>query len=151
MSDARLPSLSSLRLTENPGDAVGTMICDMPRWPASSEVRTSRQIQSAWVPFVMNILRPVDDPLVPVAPARVRSRATSDPASGSVTAMAATADPAIAGARNSVFCAWVPSSARDGVAIMDCTPMAMPTPAEPIRPSSSHATIWKEWSAPRPP
>ncbi len=48
-----MPSFSSLRDTTTPGMSVGTTMSDMPREPGSSEVRASRQSQSACVPFVM--------------------------------------------------------------------------------------------------
>ena len=53
VSEARLPSLFSFRLTRKPGTSVGTRICVIPRYPPSSDVRASRQTQSAWVPLVM--------------------------------------------------------------------------------------------------
>ena len=52
MSLDHMPSFSSLRETATPGTSVGTMIIDMPR-SASSEVRASRQSQSACTPLVM--------------------------------------------------------------------------------------------------
>src|SRR2546423_1158191 len=51
--------------------------------------------------------------------------ARSEPASGSVIAMAATASPAIAGARNRLFCSSVPNRATGGVAISAWTAAAL--------------------------
>ena len=53
MSLDHIPSFSSLRETATPSSAVGTTMSDMPRPPGSSEVRASRQSQSACVPLVM--------------------------------------------------------------------------------------------------
>ena len=87
----------------------------------------------------------------PSRTARVRSWATSEPVSGSVTAIEVTAVPAMAGARNRRFSSSDPNSCSDGVAIIAWTPMAIPTPPACIRPYSSAATSWKLWSAPSPP
>ena len=94
-----MPSFSSLRDTATPGMSVGTTMSDMPREPGSSEVRASRQSQSACVPFVMYSLAPLMTHSSPSRTARVRMPATSLPASGSVTAMDVTTSPRMAGAR----------------------------------------------------
>src|SRR5215471_1041983 len=59
--------------------------------------------------------------------------ARSEPASGSVMAMAAIASPVIAGARNRRFCSSVPKRATGGVAISVCTATAMPRPPQCAR------------------
>ncbi len=104
-----MPSFSSLRETATPGMSVGTTISDMPRAPStSSEVRASRQSQSAWAPLVMNIFEPLMTHSSPSRTARVRMPATSLPASGSVTAMDVTTSPRMAGARKRSFSSWLP-------------------------------------------
>ena len=87
----------------------------------------------------------------PSRSARVRSPATSDPASDSVTAIEQTISPRIAGARKRCLSSWLPWRCSEGVAMAICTAMPMGTPPQSIRPSSSAATTVNEWSAPSPP
>ncbi len=151
VSDPRMPSLSSLRLTENPAASVGMMIWLTPREPPSSEVRTSAHSQSAWVPLVMYSLAPEMIQSSPSRAARVVSAATSEPASGSVTAIAATASPVMAGARYCCFSSAEPNAASAGVAMSVCTPIAIGMPIDSERPSSSNRSSVYRWSAPPPP
>ena len=151
VSDARMPSLSSFFDTSKPGVSVGTRIWLMPACPPSSVVRASRQSQSAWSEFVMYLFDPLMTHSSPSRTARVRRAATSEPASGSVTAIAATASPRSAGARKRSFWSWVPKRASDGVAMSTCTPNAMPIAPWSARPISSASTTVKKWSAPPPP
>ena len=76
----------------------------------------------------------------PSRTARVRIPATSDPASGSVMAMAAIFSPRMAGSSQRRFCSSVPNSWIGGVAMSVCTPSAIGTPPKPARPSSSPQT-----------
>ena len=73
----------------------------------------------------------------PSRTARVRMPATSLPASGSVTAMAATMSPRIAGRRYCSLSSWLPKRCSDGVAMSVCTLTAMGMPPQPARPISS--------------
>ena len=103
MSLDHMPSFSSLRETSTPCRSVGTTTSDIPFAPPSSEVRTSRHSQSAWVPLVMYSLDPLITHSSPSRVARVRMAATSLPASASVTAIDATISPRIAGPRYRSF------------------------------------------------
>ena len=94
-----MPSLSSFLDTEKPTASVGTMIWLIPRCPPSSEVRASRHSQSACRLLVIHIFEPLITHSSPSRTALVRSPATSDPASGSLTAIEHTWVPARAGAR----------------------------------------------------
>ncbi len=102
-----------------------------------STVRASRHSQSAWVPLVIHILRPVITQSSPSRTALVRMPATSLPASGSLTATEVTISPRRAGARYLSFSSSVPYLASDGVDIVACTAMASGTPAASDLPSSS--------------
>ncbi len=73
----------------------------------------------------------------PSRTARVRMPATSLPASGSLTAMAATISPRMAGVRYRCFSSWDPKRCSEGVAMSVWTLMAMGTPPHPARPTSS--------------
>lgn len=75
----------------------------------------------------------------PLRTARVRSPATSEPASASVTAIEQTISPLMAGARYFCFNSWLPKRWSDGVAMLVCTPMAIAMPPASMRPNSSHA------------
>ena len=66
--------------------------------------------------------------------------ARSEPASGSVMAMAAMASPAIAGARKRRFWASVPNLNTGGVAISVWTATAIPRPPQWERAISSERT-----------
>jgi hypothetical protein len=88
----------------------------------------------------MNIFRPLITHLSPSRTAVVWMLATSEPASGSVMARQAIFSPRIDGTRYRCFCSSVPNRSIGGVAISVWTPMAIPTPAEPIRASSSART-----------
>ncbi len=147
----RIPSLSSFRLIENPSTSVGTTICEIPREPPSSEVRARRHSQSAWRPLVMKVFEPLITHSSPSRVARVRRPATSEPASGSVTAMAATISPATAGRRYCSFSSWLPKRWSDGVAMSLCTLIAMATPRHGMRPSSSPRIAEYRTSPPPPP
>jgi hypothetical protein len=65
---------------------------------------------------------------------------TSEPASGSVTAIAATISPLMAGTRKRRFSSSEPNWCSDGVAMSVCTLMPMATPALSQRPISSNIT-----------
>ncbi len=71
----------------------------------------------------------------------VLSAATSEPPPTSLTAIAVTISPAMAGTRNSRRSSSLPQRARAGVAMSVCTPSAIGT--EPLAqvPSSSVHTI----------
>jgi len=76
---------------------------------------------------------------------------TSEPASGSVTAMADTVLPAIAGPRYSRFSSSLPNSASEGVDISVWTLIASVAPALSERPSSSCITALYDQSSSEPP
>jgi hypothetical protein len=69
----------------------------------------------------MNILLPLMTQWSPSRTARVRMPATSEPASGSVTATAHTFSPRINGGRYRSSCCGVPKLARCGEAMSVCT------------------------------
>ena len=71
----------------------------MPRCPEPGSVWATSVRKSARAPLVMNILRPLTIHVSPSRTARVVMSATSEPASGSVIAMAPIFSPAIAGRR----------------------------------------------------
>ena len=77
---------------------------------------------------------------LPKRRAVVRMLARSEPASGSVMAIAAIASPAIAGARNRRFCSSVPNRETGGVAISAWTATAIPRPPQWARAISSERT-----------
>ena len=56
----------------------------------------------------MNILAPFSSQPLPRRSARVRSRATSEPAPGSVTPIAVTVSPAMMAGMSRAFCSGVP-------------------------------------------
>ena len=128
------------------------MISDIPRAPsASSDVRASKHSQSAWTPLVMKSFEPLMTHSSPSRTARVRIPATSLPASGSVTAMDVTTSPRMAGSRYRAFRASLPYRCNAGVDMDIWTAIAIGTPPQLIRPSSSAAMSVKEWSAAMPP
>ena len=59
VSDERIPSLSSLRDTSNPGRSVSTRNREKPSCPAPRSVRVTSRQKSARTPFVMKVLRPL--------------------------------------------------------------------------------------------
>ena len=63
--------------------------------------------------------------------------ATSEPAPGSLTPMAATSSPATVGVSHSARSSSEPYRASAGVAMSVCTPMAMGSAPQRMRPSSS--------------
>src|SRR6516225_9812003 len=73
----------------------------------------------------MNIFRPLTRHVSPSRTAVVRIAATSEPASGSVIAIAPIFSPAIAGTSHRSRCSSVPKCARAGVAMCDCTEIAI--------------------------
>ncbi len=104
-------------------------------------MRHSRHNQSAWVPLVIQSLLPLMTHSSPSRTARVRNPATSEPASGSDTAIAATMSPAIAGRRYCSFNSGLPKLCSAGVAMSVCTARAIDTPREAARPISSPKII----------
>ena len=89
----------------------------------------------------MNIFVPVMCHTSPSRSARVRIAATSEPASGSVIAIAPIFSPAIAGRSHRSRCASEPNCASAGVAMSDCTEIAIAIAAAPARASSSMKTM----------
>ena len=106
-STERVPTLSSLRPTLNPGVSVGNRTRLMPPWP-SGPVRTARVMKSAKAALVMQVVWPLMPESPPSFFAVVRMLATSEPAPGSETPRAATFSPRTTGARNSSFCSLLP-------------------------------------------
>ena len=100
---------------------------------------------------MIHILEPLITHSSPSRTARVRMPATSEPWSGSLTAMEATISPRIAGARYCSFCSWVPKRASDGVAMSTCTPSAIGSAPWSQRPNSSARMTVNMCSAPCPP
>ncbi len=74
----------------------------------------------------------------PSRTARVWIAATSEPAPGSVTAIADTISPAIAGTRNCCFSSSLPNWCSEGVAMSVWTLIPIATPALSQRPISSN-------------
>ncbi len=70
--------------------------------------------------------------------------ATSEPAPTSLTPRQATYSPLIEGVRNSRRSSSEPKRASAGVAMSVCTPIAIGTPPQRIRPSSSAMTRLNE-------
>ncbi len=94
VSEARQPCFFSLRPTENPAVPRSTRNIEMPREPfASVSVLAATNTTSALTPLVMNILAPFNTQKSPSRRAVVRIDATSEPASGSVTATAVSTSP----------------------------------------------------------
>ena len=125
MSLLHIPSFSRWRDTWTPGSDVSTMNRLMPRWPEPGSVCATNVRKCARVPLVMNIFVPVMRQTSPSRSARVRIAATSEPASGSVIAMAPIFSPAIAGRSQRSRCASEPKCASAGVAMSDCTEIAI--------------------------
>src|SRR4029077_17621135 len=90
VSEARMPSLSSLRATVTPFVFIGTQISDLLRCLGPSPVLASRHIQSAWAPLVVHILPPLITQSPPTRRASVLIEATSEPAPVSDTPRQAT-------------------------------------------------------------
>jgi hypothetical protein len=80
----------------------------------------------------------------PSRTARVLIAATSEPASGSVTAMALTTSPRIDGTRYCCRSPSLPKSCSEGVAMSVWTLTARPAPEFPQRTISSSITAVKE-------
>ena len=90
----------------------------------------------------MNILEQLITQEAPSRTARVLMPATSEPAPGSVTAMAATCSPRMAGTRYCSFSASLPNRWSAGVAMSVCTLMPIATPELSQPASSSRNTAW---------
>src|SRR5215207_2662362 len=99
----------------------------------------------------MNVLDPSTTHPPPTRRARVRTAATSEPASGSVMASAPIASPRSAGTSQRRFCASLPKRQIGGVAIPVCAPIPAASPPEPQRASSSANTASATWPSPPPP
>ena len=92
-----------------------------------------------------------DAPRSPSRTARVEIAATSEPASGSVIAMAAILVPAIAGRRYRSFWSSVPNCSMEGVAMSVWTDSAIASAPQPAFASSSTKTSSAARSPPAPP
>ena len=99
----------------------------------------------------MNILVPFSTHESPSRRARVRIAATSEPASGSVTATAVTSSPAITLRRYFSSCAVEPARTRCGEAMSVCTSTVTTKPPKVERDSASWNTTAVTLSAPAPP
>ena len=104
--------------------------------------------QSAIPPLVMNILVPLMTKPSPSRCAVVLMAATSEPASGSVTAMAVSTSPVTIPGSQRAFCSSLPKLVRYGMARSVWTSTVMLNPPNVERPSSSANTT--EASAPSP-
>jgi hypothetical protein len=94
VSDDRHPSLGSERLTSNPSVPRATAKMDKPRDALTSGlVRAATNTRSALTPLVMKIFDPLRRQPAPSRRAELLIPATSEPASGSVMAMAASVSP----------------------------------------------------------
>ena len=94
VSEDSQPVFFSARPTRNPGVPLSTMNIEIPCEPRASRlVLAATKYTSACTPLVMNILLPLSTNPSPARSARVRMPATSDPASGSVTATAVIVSP----------------------------------------------------------
>src|SRR5436305_10473707 len=98
----------------------------------------------------MNCFVPLICQPSPVASARVRNDAASDPDSGSVSANAPIASPRASGGTNRARCSSVPNVRIGRVAALVCTATVTPTPAS-ARESSSSTRMYETKSAPAPP
>ena len=85
MSVARWPILSRCFSTVTPGASIGTMNAERPRWPFVGSVFAKTTVHAAWPAFVMNVFEPLRTYSSPRRSAFVLMRATSEPASGSVS------------------------------------------------------------------
>ena len=92
----------------------------------------------------MYIFEPLITQWSPSRTARVLIPATSEPAPGSVTAIAATCSPLIAGTRYCCFSSSLPKRCSAGVAMSVCTLMPIDTPALSHSASSSRKIAWYE-------
>ncbi len=108
-------------------------------------------MKCARVPLVMNIFRPFSTQVSPSRTARVVIPATSEPASGSVSAIAPIFSPLIAGRRYRSFSASVPNSPMAGVHMWVWTAIAIGIEPAPHRASSSMNRRLLARSPPEPP
>ena len=99
----------------------------------------------------MNILVPFSTHESPSRRARMRIDATSEPASGSVTATAVTSSPAITFRRYRSSCAFEPARTRCGEAMSVWSSTVMTKPPNVERASDSWNTTAVTLSAPAPP
>src|SRR3954469_3758205 len=95
----------------------------------------------------MNVLAPLTSQPPSTRAARVRTLATSEPASGSVIASAPIFSPRIAGWSQRSTCSGVPNFAIGGVAMLVCAPIPAASPPDAHRASSSANTASATQSA----
>jgi hypothetical protein len=123
-----------------------------PREPfAVGSVRAATKYRSAKTPLVMKVFRPFSNQPLSVRFAEVRRLATSEPASGSVTATAVISSPAITRGMYRESWSGVPKRARWGDAMSVCTRTVIANPPKVERPSSSASTTDARASSSVPP
>ena len=150
MSDASQPLFFSARPTEKPGVPRSTAKIERPREPlAAGSVRAATNTRSASTPLVMNILLPLITQWSPSRWARVRIDATSEPASGSVTATAVISSPRWTAGSQRAFCSADPAFSRCGLAMSVWTSTVITKPPEVERDSASWNTTFVRTSASR--
>ena len=104
-----MPILSSTRPTRYPArPSVSTMMIDRPRERSAGSVRTTSIRIVAIEPLVMNIFEPLITYWSPSRTARVRMPFRSDPAPGSVIAIAPISSPRAIRGSQRLFCSGVP-------------------------------------------
>ena len=135
VSCALMPTLSRLRPRSKPGMPRSTASSEKPCAPLSGSVRATTSTRSALMPLVMNVLDPLSTQSEPSRRAVVRSPCRSEPAPGSLMAMAVIISPVTNGGSQRCFCSSVVRRSRYGATTSLCS--VKPTPLAPARVSSS--------------
>ena len=151
VSVARWPILSRCFSSWTPGVSMGTTNADIPRWPLLGSVFANTTVQAARPAFVMKVFDPFRTYSSPRRSAVVFMRATSEPASGSLSPKEQRIGSSRSGGSHSSFCASVPAMstgaapspfARIEVAIpeqpqLSSSPTSIPSNAgRPARPAT---------------
>ncbi len=111
VSDARIPSLSSVLTTVKPGVPLSTRKALIPRGPFALPVWAKTRAAAASRPLLTKIFRPSSTYASPSRRASVVWFVASDPASGSVSEKQPIFSPDAKGRRKRSFCASVPNEA----------------------------------------
>ena len=149
MSVARWPILSRCFSTVTPGASIGTMKADRPRWPLVGSVFAKTTVHAAWPAFVMKVFDPFRTYSSPRRSAVVLMRATSEPASGSVSPKEQRIGASASGGSHSRFCSSVPAMTTGAEPSVFAT-IETQIPAQPQE-SSSPISIPAKPGRPGPP
>ena len=128
---------------------MGTTKAESPRWPAAGSVLANTTVHAAWPALEMKVFEPLSTYSSPRRTAVVLMRATSDPASGSVSPKAQRIGSSSSGVSHWRFCSSLPaSSTGPEPSVLAVIETAMP--AQPQE-SSSPISIPSKPGRPRPP